>query len=140
LSEKEEGLYSPLLPEAYGFAPMAGHRYRAWWNLYWLSDPSLDAADSGLYNPQALGDRMLSACRMALPQWVGKMRVEQLLLLPAADFVYIVKAGPYKHLAPYAVRGDRWLMDIEDRSVYQQDYALTPDRSPWAKPAARLNS
>lgn len=109
---QNNGYYSPLPPDAYGFEPMLSPRFRGWWNLYWLSDPDLAVDDP---HSSAGGDRLFKACGLALTQRVGKMQVAQLLLLPASDFVEMVKDGPYEHLAPYQVRGEIWLSDMKER-------------------------
>lgn len=132
ISDAEGLLYSPRLPMDYTRLSPKGYRFgigrelsfegrRAWWNLYWLSDPTvdyfLDDEVTWAKRNSNVNNKMLSACAKAIRQKLGNSVLSDLLLnLKPTQFVQRVKDNPHSHLHPYKCLGEEWLRAIEKRS------------------------
>lgn len=132
ISDKESLLYSPHEPGAYTRVGSDGLAYgigrelsfegrRAWWNLYWLSDPAvdcfLDDEEAWAKSAEGVSHEMLTACAKAAKQKLGKVMLGSLLhTLKPTELIQRVKDNPHTHLAPYKLAGKTWLKTIEERS------------------------
>lgn len=86
-----------------------------------LSEPALDSLlldYAGWHKASTSIDMLLlEACHDAVLQSLGKSLVKDLLLsLPPAKFVNVLRAHPYRHLAPFRLRGASWITTIAARA------------------------
>lgn len=125
--------YSPHPPEMYSRADtdgrygigleFAGGQFQEWWNLYWLSEPSVDALLLSLDEwiaAKPCHPEMPAATAEALNQKLGGVPLSTLLTLPAHIFAQRLKASPHKHLKPYKLAGDAWVGWVLERAALAQ--------------------
>ena len=87
------------------------------WNLFYLSEPLATITESW---PQSNIEAMPIFSAMVWPCVLVCQNhpeiVQDLLNLPAADFVDALKARDYKSLAPYKLLGESWITLMETRA------------------------
>ncbi len=125
--------YSPHPPEAYSRVDrdgrfgagleFVGSQYLPWWNLYWLSEPALDALmlpeDEWLAAPP-MDPRLPQATAEALAQTLGGVPMQTLLTRPPSVFLQRLKGSPHTHLEPYKLLGAAWVARVGDRVLLAQ--------------------
>ena len=124
-------LYSPQPPEAYSFIGDEGLRAgggsdlmsddrRAWWNLYWLSDPNVDrwlvlgGWDAGV---PGLKDTFRASAKTVNQQQLGGVPIKDLLeTLTPTEFVERLQASRHDHLYIAKEVGAGWLAQVAQRA------------------------
>lgn len=122
--------YSPHPPAAYVREDKDGkfgiglefvdERFAEWWNLYWLSEPSVDALLLPLDEwvaSKPLHPELPTVTADALYQQLGGVPLQVLLSRPADVFVQRLRASPHTHLAPYKLLGAAWVDTVVARGL-----------------------
>jgi hypothetical protein len=129
---QSEMLYSPHPPMSYSRddgegqnigvgRELAGEDRRAWWNLYWLSDPAIDfflkvGADWNAA-PSISFDMVLAAAKTVNKQKLGgEMIAPMLLTLTPTAFVQRLRQHKHDHLYVAKVHGPGWLDLVSERA------------------------
>lgn len=126
-------LYSPLPPESYvrrdssgtAFgvgAELAGVDRRAWWNLYWLSDPGVDGflvTEGDWPKAESIDHRVLiAASTTARKEELGGAPMAKLLVSMApAALVELLESHGHGHLTVAQVVGAGWLNTVKARAL-----------------------
>jgi hypothetical protein len=127
-----EMLYSPRTPMDYtrvnedglpfGIGrELAGEGRRAWWNLYWLSDPAVDeflqSEEVWLAGDVLISFDLVKACALSVKQELGGRPMAELLVtLTPTQFLAHLEAHSYEHLEVFKVGGAGWLRTARDRA------------------------
>jgi hypothetical protein len=125
--------YSPYPPERYSREDESGRfgvglefvdeQFLPWWNLYWLSEPAVDALmlpDNEWHASKPCDLRLPEVTAEALGQKLGGVPLQALLRQPAHVFLQQLKASPHKHLKPYKLLGEAWTTCVLERGAKVQ--------------------